>query len=100
MTLSPIHWVPVQDKGSKIQGVEFGPMKTIPSDRLNQEYLTQQEGKGIVCGMASILTLVLTPILLPISASILNPILTLLLTFVLTSSLTSKSCNSSGSTVL
>ena len=40
MTLSPIHWVPVQDKGSKIQCVNFGAMKSIPSDPLHQEYLT------------------------------------------------------------
>ena len=40
MTLSPIHWVPVQDKGSKILCVKFGAMKIIPSDRLHQEYLT------------------------------------------------------------
>ena len=39
-TLSPIHWVPVQDKGSKILCVKFGAMKVIPSDPLHQEYLT------------------------------------------------------------
>ena len=40
MTLSPIPWVPVQDKGSKILHVKFGAMKIIPSDRLHQKYLT------------------------------------------------------------
>ena len=40
MTLSPIRWVPVQDKGSKILCVKLGAMKVTPSDPLNQEYLT------------------------------------------------------------
>ena len=40
MTLSPIHWVPVQDKGSKILCVKLGAMKITPSDCLHQEYLT------------------------------------------------------------
>ena len=40
MTLSPIHWVPVQDKGSKILCVKLGAMKITPSDPLHQEYLT------------------------------------------------------------
>ena len=40
MTLSPSHWVPVQDKGSKILCVKFWTMKIIQSDRLHQEYLT------------------------------------------------------------
>ena len=40
MTLSPIHWVPVQDKGSKILCVKLGAMKVTPSDPLHQEYLT------------------------------------------------------------
>ena len=44
MTLSPIHWVPVQDKGSKIPCVKFGAMKIIQSDRLHQEYLTMDLG--------------------------------------------------------
>ena len=40
MTLSPIHWVPVQDKGLKILSVKLGAMKVTPSDPLHQEYLT------------------------------------------------------------
>ena len=40
MTLSPIHWVPVQYKGSKILCVKLGAMKITPSDPLHQEYLT------------------------------------------------------------
>ena len=32
MTLSPIHWVPVQDKGSKILCVKLVAMKITPSD--------------------------------------------------------------------
>ena len=40
MTLSPIHWVPVQDKGPKILCVKLGAMKVTPSDPLHQEYLT------------------------------------------------------------
>ena len=40
MTLSTIHWVPVQDKGSTILCVKWEAMKIIPSDRLHQEYLT------------------------------------------------------------
>ena len=40
MTLSLIHWVPVQDKGSKILCVKLGPMKITQSDPLHQEYLT------------------------------------------------------------
>ena len=39
-TLSLIHSVPVQDKGSKILCVKFEATKIIPSDRLHQEYLT------------------------------------------------------------
>ena len=39
MTLSPIHCVPVQDKGSKILCVKLGAMKVTPSDPLHQEYL-------------------------------------------------------------
>jgi hypothetical protein len=44
MTLSPIHWVPVQDKGSKIPCVKFGAMNIIQSDCLHQEYLTMDLG--------------------------------------------------------
>ena len=40
MTLSLIHWVTVQDKGSKIPCEKFGAMKIIQSDWLHQEYLT------------------------------------------------------------
>ena len=40
MTLPPIQWVPVQDKGSKILCVKLGAMKVTPSDPLHQEYLT------------------------------------------------------------
>ena len=40
MTLSPIHWVPVQDKWSKILCVKLGALKITPSDPLHQEYLT------------------------------------------------------------
>ena len=40
MTLSSIHWVPVQDKGSKILCVKLGAMKVTQSDPLHQEYLT------------------------------------------------------------
>ena len=40
MTLSPIHWVPVQDKGSKILCVKLGAIKVISSDPLHQDYLT------------------------------------------------------------
>ena len=40
MTLTTIHWVPVQDKGSKILSVKLGAMKVTPSDPLHQEYLT------------------------------------------------------------
>ena len=40
MTLSTIHWVPVQDKGSKILCGKSGAMKITPSDCLHQEYLT------------------------------------------------------------
>ena len=36
----PIHWVPVQYKGSKILCVKLGAMKVTPSDPLHQEYLT------------------------------------------------------------
>ena len=36
MTLSPIYWVPVQDKGSKILCVKLGAMKFTPSDPLHQ----------------------------------------------------------------
>ena len=35
-----IHWVPVQDTGSKILCVKLGAMKVTPSDPLHQEYLT------------------------------------------------------------
>ena len=38
--LSPIHWVPVQDKGLKILCVKLGAMKVTPSDPLHQGYLT------------------------------------------------------------
>ena len=44
MTLSPTHWVPVQDKGSKILCVKLGAMKVTPSDPLHQEYLTIKLG--------------------------------------------------------
>ena len=44
MTLSQIHWVPVQDKGSKIPCVMIGAMKIIQSDRLHHEYLTNNLG--------------------------------------------------------
>ena len=40
MTLSTIHWVPVQDKGSKILCGKLGAVKITPSDCLHQEYLT------------------------------------------------------------
>ena len=40
MNLSSIHWVPVQDKGSKILCVKLGAMIVTPSDPLHQEYLT------------------------------------------------------------
>ena len=40
MTLSPIHWVPVQDKESKILCVKLGARKITPNDPLHQEYLT------------------------------------------------------------
>ena len=40
MTLSTIHWIPVQDKGSKILCAKLGAMKVTPSDPLHQEYLT------------------------------------------------------------
>ena len=40
MTLSPIHWVPVKDKGSKILCGKLGAVKITPSDWLHQEYLT------------------------------------------------------------
>ena len=36
MTLSPIRWVPVQDKGSEILYVKLGATKVIPSDPLHQ----------------------------------------------------------------
>jgi hypothetical protein len=36
----PIHWVLVQDKGSKILCGELGAVKITPSDCLHQEYLT------------------------------------------------------------
>ena len=49
MTLSPIHWVPVQDKGSKIPFVKFGAMKIIQSDPLHQEYLTIDLGNTSDC---------------------------------------------------
>ena len=38
--MSPIHWVPVQDKGSKIVCVKLGARKITPSEPLHQEYLT------------------------------------------------------------
>ena len=44
MTLSLIHWVPVQDKGSKILCVKLGAKKVTPSDPLHQEYLTTNLG--------------------------------------------------------
>ena len=40
MILSPIHWVPVQNKGSKILCVKLGVMKVTPSYPLHPEYLT------------------------------------------------------------
>ena len=40
MTLSPIHLVPVQDKGLKVLSGKLGAVKITPSDRLHQEYLT------------------------------------------------------------
>ena len=40
MTLSTIHWVPVEDKGSKILRGKLGAMKITLSDCLHQEYLT------------------------------------------------------------
>ena len=40
ITLSPIHWVPVQDKGSKILCGKLEAAKIGPSDCLHQEYLT------------------------------------------------------------
>ena len=40
MTLSTIHWIPVQDKGSKILCGKLGAMQITPSDCLHQEYLT------------------------------------------------------------
>ena len=40
VNLSLIHWVQVQDKGSKILCVKFGAMKIITSYRLHQEHLT------------------------------------------------------------
>ena len=40
MTLSPIHWVSVQDKGSKILCVKLWALKFTPSDPLHQKYLT------------------------------------------------------------
>ena len=40
MNLSPIHWFPVQDKGSYRICVKLGAMEIIPSDPLTQEYLT------------------------------------------------------------
>ena len=49
MTLLTIHWVPVQDKGSKILCVKFGTMKITPSDCLHQEYLTIYLGSTSDC---------------------------------------------------
>ena len=46
MTLSTIHWVPVQDKGSKILCVKLGAIKITPSDRLHQEYPTINLGSS------------------------------------------------------
>ena len=40
MTLSTIHWVPVQGKLSKVLCRKLGAMKITPSDFLHQEYLT------------------------------------------------------------
>ena len=40
MTLTLIHWVPVQDIGSKILCEKLGTVKITPSDCLHQEYLT------------------------------------------------------------
>ena len=45
-TLFRIQRVPMQDKGSKIRCVKFGAMKIIPSDRLHQEYLTNNIGNS------------------------------------------------------
>ena len=39
MTFSPIHWVQVNDKGSKILCAKFGAMKIIPSDHLHRYWL-------------------------------------------------------------
>ena len=49
MTLSTIHWVPVQDKGSKILCCKLGAMKITPSDCLHQEYLTINLGSTSDC---------------------------------------------------
>jgi hypothetical protein len=46
MTLLTIHWVPVQDKGSKILCVKLGTLKITPSDCLHQEYLTMNLGSS------------------------------------------------------
>ena len=45
-TLSTIHWVPVQDKGSKILCGKLGAKKITPSDCLHQEYLTINLGSA------------------------------------------------------
>ena len=49
MTLSTIHWVPVQYKGSKILCRKLGAMKINPSDCLHQEYLTNNLGSTSDC---------------------------------------------------
>ena len=49
MTLSTIHWVPVQDKGSKILCGKLGAMKITPRDCLHQEYLTINLGSTSDC---------------------------------------------------
>ena len=50
MTLSTFHWVPVQDKGSKILCVKLGAMKVIPSVRpvnLSDTAATSQYGSSL-----------------------------------------------------
>ena len=49
ISLSSIHWVPVQDKGSKILCVKLGTMKVTPSDPLHQGYLTINLGSISDC---------------------------------------------------
>ena len=49
MTLSTIHWVPVQDKGSKLLCLKLGALKITPNDCLHQEYLTINLGSTSDC---------------------------------------------------